>query len=120
MKADKILSNDGYKWSLLVLATYSVLSDSEGAASGILCFLAGNFDYLRSIDTNHNEKNGRYRVKIGGNTVNSIINCVIDNGLLWIICLPLDFLIIQVFSSDLNVLFFKYGETAANHFNLES
>jgi len=55
-------------------------------------------------DTNHNEKNNRYQMIIGGNSVTTIGNVVIDSGLLPKAGVPSMLWRVKDFSSDLLVL----------------
>ena len=110
-KAETELREDGYAVSFVSAANDGVSCDSVFVITILKKFLKGLTSLSAHTDTNHNEKNNRYQMIIGGNSVKTIGNVVIDSpkagvpSMLWRV---------KDFSSDLLVLQLLSSETVAS------
>jgi hypothetical protein len=119
-KAEEILREKGYCFSYLSSANDGVSCDGEFVQKGLLEFLAGDTNYSTHTDTNHNVKNYRYQGIIGGNSVKTIGNHVIDTGLLKKIAIPNELYRIKDFASDSLVLRLNSADTVSKILMLEN
>ena len=81
MKIEAQLRNQGFNFMFLSTAVDGVSCDSTFVIDVLLRFLKGAITYTAMTDTNHNGKNLRYQVLLGGNMVKSIGSILIDEGM---------------------------------------
>jgi hypothetical protein len=110
-KAESLLREEGWNVSFIGTANDGVSCDSQFVNRSLLNFLRGRQSHSSHTDTNHNVKNSRYQLVIGGNTPSIIGPYVVDPGLLKKADIPNDLYRVKDFACDLLVLRLTSAET---------
>ena len=116
--SEKKLRELGYHFSYLSSANDGVSCDSRFCRDGLLSFLTGKVSHTAHTDTNHNAKNGRYQILIGGNSVKTIGIYMIDTGMIKKCGIPNEEWRVKDFASDRLVLNLCSARTALAMLNL--
>ena len=114
VKAETICCEDGWDVSFISAANDGVSYDQVFVQMTLISFLLGSITYTGLTDPNHNVKNGRYQMVIGGNSVKTIGRILIDTGLLICAKIALDLYRIKDFASDLLVLQLASAKTVSS------
>ena len=88
-----------------------VSCDSKFVRETMLKFLKGDIEYTAGTDPNHNGKNQRYQVVIGGNAVKTIGSCLIDTGMVKASGIKQELWRVKDWADDLIVLKLYSSET---------
>ena len=94
----------GYCVSFVASANNGVTCGRNFVRNTLFSFLDGKSMHTGLTDPNHNVKNSRYQMLIGGNTAKTIGSCLIDTGLLPESKIAKELWQVKDFASDLLVL----------------
>ena len=119
-EAETCLRKNGWRVSFVSGAVDGVSVETKAVQKCNSEFLRGIRTFLLLTDTNHNEKNGRYQIAIGGNKATSLGCYVIDVGLLKASGIATELYIIKDFASDLLVLKLCSPSTLRSILNCEN